>query len=236
MVGQGAPFGASTGSLAERAYYAIRQQLLELAIAPGAPIQEDRLCAELGLGRTPVREAIKRLESERLVVVYPRRGTFASEVNITDHALLADVRRQLEGLGAQRAAERATDEDLAEAERLLARLRGITAGSADLMGIDREVHASLYRWTRNSYLEATLGQYYNLATRIWTAFLSEVDVVAHLASHVDLLEAVRARDPERARELATAHVDDFETAVLRTELEVLSGGRAAPVAAAKDPG
>lgn len=225
MVEPGSSLEGSTGSLAERAYYAIRQLLLRLEIPPGSPIQEDRLCAELGLGRTPVREAIKRLESERLVVVYPRRGTFASEINITDHALLADVRRQLEGLAAQRAAERASQEDLGAIRGLLERLRAVEHESADLMELDREVHTAIYRWTRNGYLETTLGQYYNLAMRIWGAFLSQVDVAEHLASHTALLEAILEEDPDRARELAVAHVDDFETAVLRTELEGLSGLR-----------
>ena len=62
--------GVYAKSLAEQAYYAIRELIVSVAIAPGAPIQEDRLCEELGLGRTPVREAIKRLEAERLVVIY----------------------------------------------------------------------------------------------------------------------------------------------------------------------
>src|SRR5262249_58695684 len=71
-------------SFAEQAYEIIRDRLVMLEIRPGSPINDDQLGRELGLGRTPVREALKHLERERLVVVYPRRGTFATEINITD--------------------------------------------------------------------------------------------------------------------------------------------------------
>ena len=94
--------------MADRAYAALRDRIVALRIAPGAPINEDALGRELEMGRTPVREAIKRLALERLVTVYPRRGTFASEINITDLAAISDVRVQLEGHAARRAAERLT--------------------------------------------------------------------------------------------------------------------------------
>lgn len=217
-------------SLAEQAYYAIRELLVNLAIAPGAPIQEDRICEELGFGRTPVREAIKRLEAERLVVIYPRRGTFASEINITDHALLADVRRQLEGLAAARAAQRATGEDRALAGALIARLGEAASSSAegsdssDLIRLDAEVHAAIYGFTKNRYLEATLLQYYNLARRIWRVFLDHVDMARHLEAHRSLLQAILDGDAEGAARLAVGHVDDFETAIVHSEIETLAGG------------
>src|SRR5262245_64537508 len=89
-----------------------------LEIRPGAPISDDQLARELGLGRTPVREALKHLERERLVVAYPRRGTFATEVNITDLGHISDVRRQLEPVAAAAASHRATAVDRA-APRLI---------------------------------------------------------------------------------------------------------------------
>ena len=72
--------------LADRAYDELRDRIVTLRIAPGEPIDEDGVGEELGMGRTPVREAIKRLALENLVTVFPRRGTFASEINITDLA------------------------------------------------------------------------------------------------------------------------------------------------------
>src|ERR1700744_2051424 len=124
--------------LADRAYADLRDRIVTLRIAPGAPIDEDVLGSELGIGRTPVREAIKRLALENLVTVYPRRGTFASEINIPDLAYVSDVRVQLEGLAAERAAQHATPAQRAEAEQLIAELqrsRG-SAGTAAPMGLD----------------------------------------------------------------------------------------------------
>ena len=80
--------------LSDRAYAALRDRLVDLQIAPGAPIDEDALTRELGVGRTPVREAIRRLALEGLVVVYPRRGTFATAINITSLSDITDVRVQ----------------------------------------------------------------------------------------------------------------------------------------------
>src|SRR6185503_4610360 len=93
-------------SLADRAYLAIRDQLIMLDIQPGEPIDDDQLAKSLGVGRTPVREALKRLEGDRLVVSYPRRGTFATGMDIADLAHISEIRVQLEPLAARRAAER----------------------------------------------------------------------------------------------------------------------------------
>src|SRR5512133_4381963 len=106
--------------LADRAYAELRDRILTLAIAPGAPINEDALGRDLEMGRTPVREAIKRLALERLVTVFPRRGTFASEINITDLAAISDVRVQLEGHAARRAAERCTPDQRVQLDALVA--------------------------------------------------------------------------------------------------------------------
>src|ERR1700750_3039543 len=108
--------------LADRAYAELRDRIVTLVIAPGAPINEDALGRELAMGRTPVREAIKRLALERLVTVFPRRGTFASELNITDLAAISDVRVRLEAHAARRAAERLTAAQRDELDALVAEI------------------------------------------------------------------------------------------------------------------
>src|SRR5579871_11176 len=147
--------------LADRAYDELRDRIVTLKIAPGAPIDEDRFGRELGIGRTPVREAIKRLSLENLVTVYPRRGTFASEINITDLAHISDVRVVLEGHAAYRAAQRITAEQRLELEALLQALDGHDDGAGNgspehLMALDTAVHRFVYRAAGNPYLEETL--------------------------------------------------------------------------------
>ena len=151
--------------LADRAYAELRDRIVSLRILPGAPIDEDLLGEELEMGRTPVREAIKRLALENLVTVFPRRGTFASEINITDLAHISDVRTQLEGHAAYRAAQRITELQRGELDELLRELSN-SQGSDDveaLMALDARVHRFIYSATGNPYLEETLGRYFNLS-------------------------------------------------------------------------
>jgi len=203
-------------SFAEQAYEIIRDRLVTLEIRPGAPINDDQLARELGLGRTPVREALKHLERERLVVAYPRRGTFATEVNITDLGHISEVRRQLEPVAAAAAAHRATAADRAVLGSLAAKLRsaGRKSVSADLMRLDMQVHRAVYAATHNPYLEDTLVRYNNLATRIWCLFLNRLtELAGHIGEHGDLLRAIIDADTDRAAELAAAHVARFEEAI-----------------------
>jgi DNA-binding GntR family transcriptional regulator len=203
--------------LADRAYASVRDMIVTLRLPPGSPLNEERLSAELGVGRTPLRDALKRLEAESLVAIYPRRGTFVTEVNITDHGLIADVRRQLEGHAARRAAERATAPDRDRLRELVALAwQSVATDGPDRAGsmrLDTQIHRAIYGCTHNRYLEATLDHYYNLSLRIWYLFLDRLPEVDHATELVPMLDAILARDGERARELAVRHVENFERSV-----------------------
>ena len=199
----------SSELLADRAYAALRDRIVALRIAPGAPINEDALGRELDMGRTPVREAIKRLALENLVTVFPRRGTFASEINISD------VRQQLEGHAAYRAAQRLTAARREELERLLVRIDESAGGPRDeQIRLDAEIHRFVHRSTANPYLEETLARYFNLSLRIWYLVL---DRLPHLSErvreHRALLEAIRDGQADRARAIAADHVGTFATEI-----------------------
>ena len=128
LVGVLRPSGFEAASLADRAYHAIREMIVSLELRPGAVIDERSLMEQLGIGRTPTREALRRLAQEGLVEVYPRRGMFVTNVEIRDLASLAEVRSVLESHVARLAAERATDDDRDALERLLEE-RGSTVRS-----------------------------------------------------------------------------------------------------------
>ncbi|WP_372345741.1 GntR family transcriptional regulator [Streptomyces sp. KL116D] len=208
---------ASGATLAEQAYRAITDQLVTLRIRPGAPVHDARLAEELGLGRTPVREALKRLETERLIVAYPRRGTFATEVQIADLGHISEVRQQLEPLAASLAARRATAADRERLTGFLARLEpapGTTDDDTELLRLDMAVHRAVYAVTHNPYLEATLIGYDNLATRIWCLFVDRLDGLdQHVHEHGPMLRAVIEGDAPKAAALAAEHVDNFERAI-----------------------
>lgn len=203
-------------SLALVAYRAIRDQLVMLELPPGAPIDDDQLAADLDMGRTPVREALKRLETERLVVTYPRRGTFASEVNVTDLAHIFEVRQHLEPAAAESAASSTTAADREVLEGLLEELDADHArdGGPELMGLDMRIHRAIYAATHNPYFEDTLIMYDNLATRIWCMFLDRLpDLAGHVGDHSPLLLAIAAGDAEKAADLSRSHVVRFEDAI-----------------------
>jgi DNA-binding GntR family transcriptional regulator len=199
--------------LADRAYAELRDRIVTLRIPPGAPIDEDLLSVELEMGRTPVREAIKRLALENLVTVFPRRGTFASEINITDLAQISDVRTQLEGHAAYRAAQRITEAQRKELEDLLAELEHSQSSDGDeaLMALDTRVHRFVYRCAGNPYMEETLGRYFNLSLRIWYLVLDRLPhLPARVHEHDDVLHAIAAGAAERARDILAEHVSTFE--------------------------
>jgi DNA-binding GntR family transcriptional regulator len=207
------PAGPRRELLADRAYLELRDRIVTLRIAPGEPIDEDQLGQELEMGRTPVREAIKRLALENLVTVFPRRGTFASEINITDLNHISDVRMTLEGHAACRAAERITDGQRAELDALLEEL-GHSEGSDDveaLMALDARVHRFIYRCTGNPYLEETLTRYFNLSLRIWHLVIDRLPhLFARVHEHEDVLRAIADGSPDRAKRMLSKHISTFE--------------------------
>jgi DNA-binding GntR family transcriptional regulator len=208
---------AGPASMADRAYEAIQDRLVRLDIPPGAPISEEELCASLGLSRTPVREALKRLEGDRLVVAYPRRGTFATEINVTDLRHISEVRELIEPAGAASAARHATTRDRAAFAALAGELIGMPRHQAtpdELMVLDMRVHRAVYSATHNPYLEDTLVHYGNLATRIWYLFLDRLPgMAAHIKEHRGLLDALTGGDYARAADVARRHVIGFDQAI-----------------------
>jgi DNA-binding GntR family transcriptional regulator len=217
QVGVLRPSAVEAASLADRAYHAIREMIVSLELRPGAVIDERDLMARLGIGRTPTREAIRRLAQERLVEVYPRRGMFVTSVEIRDLASLSEVRSVLESYAARFAAERATDEDRRALESLLDELE--THGELDtseLMALDERIHRQVYRTAHNAFLEATLEEYYVLALRVWYLALDRArELEQSVLGHHELLEAIHEGDADRAEETMRRHVLDFEEAMRR---------------------
>ncbi|MCZ2404586.1 GntR family transcriptional regulator [Paenarthrobacter sp. Z7-10] len=211
---------AARRSLADVAYERLQDRLLMLDIKPGDLLNDDQLAKDLGVGRTPVREALKRLELDRLVVSYPRRGTFATRVEVTDLAFISEIRTQLEPLAASRAARVATAsarEQLRDVMRAVESFDTVAASVVETLHLDARVHRGIYAAAANPHLEDVLIRYDNLATRIWCMVLDRLpDLSRHVHEHVDLLRAVIEGDESQAAELARVHVSGFEHAVRET--------------------
>jgi DNA-binding GntR family transcriptional regulator len=206
-------------SQSEQAYYALRELIVTLELAPGSLVDERDLMDRLGLGRTPVREALRALAQAKMVEVYPRRGMFVAPADARDLASLSEVRGVLEPFAAQLAAERRTEGDRVELEALFDELDAVAVKPVGrrLIEIDQRIHRFVYHTAHNDFLQSVLDEHYMHALRIW--FLA-LDKVSHLENavleHRAILEAIRDGDADRATAAMKDHVDGFEGAIRRS--------------------
>ena len=212
--GSSVPQRQDDESFADFAYRILCDELIVLDIKPGEPLNDEVISKRLGVGRTPIREAMKRLESDHLVVAYPRRGTFAAGVDIKDLAEISEIRHLLEPAAAARAARMASPklrQELRDFAREVEQLLPGMQSQQDLMRLDMRVHRTIYRATGSRHLQDVLIRYDNLATRIWSLVLEKLPPVSeHIAQHIELLECIAAGDSEAAARLTAQHVTDFE--------------------------
>ena len=211
-------------SLSERAYREIRRMIVRLELAPGAVLRDEELQRALGLGRTPIREALQRLVRDQFVTVLPRRGMFVSTVDIGDLTLLYETRAMLEPYAMRLACARGTDADWDEMESVLDGAGGADQPGADdpdtVLEIDRRCRELVWRAAGNRFLTDTLDMLYTQSDRLWHLYLGEVaDARRTIDEHRDILDALRDRDADRAAELIAAHMrrfdDEIRTAVRR---------------------
>lgn len=190
---------------------------MTLRLPPGTALREDALMRELGIGRTPLREAIKRLELENLVAVQPRSGTYVTGVEAADIVHISEVRAELEGHAAELAARRIDGAVHERFEALLEDVEALDRGAdADaLMRLDESIHRLVWEGSRNPYLIETLERYFVLSLRVWYVVLDRVPGLgAAVFDHARLLQAILDRDAARARALMREHVIEFEREIV----------------------
>lgn len=201
--------------LSEKAYRQIKHKIATLELPPSSLINEQELMEELGIGRTPIRDALRRLEVENLVTIVPRRGTFVTGVSVTNLQSLAEVRKELEGLAARLAAERISDQQLAQMEALFEDLDQVEAqnGNEVLMARDKRFHHLIHQAADNEFLEDILGQLYTLSLRLWYLSLDRLSQEAMkeaIEGHLRVIEALRAGDAAKAEREMERHVVRFQ--------------------------
>ena len=202
---------------ADRAYLQIKEKIITVEMPPGSVIQEVKLMEELGLGRTPIREALKQLQSENLVVVAPSRGMFVADVAITDLQQVYEIRVELESLCARLAAERINSEQLTEFKHLVAEYKRSPSDKCDkrlFLSLDRRFHQLVAEAAGNKFLRNEVEKFYNLSLRIWYLALnriqsSDIDVTAH----IEILDAIKARDLERSDLRMRDHIRHFHDTI-----------------------
>jgi len=208
-------------SQSEAAYLRIRERIVSLEMPPGSVVNEARLRENLQIGRTPIREALQRLARESLVRSVPHRGTFVTDVNITDLARITEVRIVLEAHAARLAAEKHTAEDRDSMEQLVDILEsGRVSDQKELMRLDLEVHRRVYRAAHNPFLESTLESYFSLSLRLWYLVLDRaLRLREAVEEHIELLKSILSRDGTRAESSMRRHVAGFEREIRKVLVE-----------------
>ena len=196
----------------EKAYHLIKEKIITLELAPSSVINERALMEELGLGRTPIRDALQRLDTEGLVNIIPRRGMFVADISITDLQGIFEVRVILASFCARLAARRITEDQIAQMEALLKDLEQVQSGdSKALMAIDRRFQKLLHKAADNEFLAEALDRLYDLSLRIWYLVLPRLgDVRDAIEQHWQLHEALKAGDEARAEASIQQHILEFQ--------------------------
>ena len=208
-------------SLMERAYMELEEMIVTLQLEPGAVLSEAALAAQLGIGRTPIREALHRLAREGLVVILPRRGVLVSEINIRSQLKLLEVRRELERLMARSAAARATDEERREFRNIAEGMTTAADNDDDVTFIrhDLRFNQLLAKSCRNQYAANTMGLLAGLVRRFWFMHQKQVaDMPLAAKCHADVAIAI-ARGDREAAAAASDRLVDYAEGTTRAALD-----------------
>lgn len=206
-------------TLTERAYVALEELITTLQLPPGAFLSELALADRLGIGRTPIREALQRLARDGLVLVVPRRGILVSEINLKTQLRLIETRRVLEALLARLAAERADAAERRRFEEIAAAMRGAAAASDDIafMRLDREFNQLTAAAARNDFAVRSIAHMTALSRRFWYQHYKEVgDLGLSARLHAEVAEAIAGRDGAAASAASNALMDYIESFTRKT--------------------
>lgn len=205
--------------LREIVFETLREAIIKGTLKPGERMMEIQMAEELGVSRTPVREAIRKLELEGFVVMIPRKGAYVAGISMKDIADVFEIRTALEGLAAGLAAERATEEELEHLERLLVKIAECIEVNdfKTLVQLDTEFHDTLYKACRNERLIKIVSNLMEQIQRFRTTSLSSPGRSKFaLEEHKKIVEAVSDRNTELARALASEHIENAENSMLDT--------------------
>lgn len=205
-------------NLDEKAYHIIKDLVLNRNLAPGEKLNENELARALEISRTPIREALRRLEGEGLVEIVPRRGVFVTRIRMSDVVEIYDLRKLLEGFAARRAAELQEATRIKQLKEVLAEYKAVVNGGdhAEIIKVDNCFHRTLAQASNNSrlgqMLDSIRGQLGILKTRSVTILGRAERSYLQKEQVVDAIVAGRADEAEK---LMIAHLEDVKQELLQ---------------------
>ncbi len=188
--------------------------IVRLELEPGSAVSEAMLSARLGIGRTPIREALQRLARERLVRILPRRGVLVSEIDVRAQLRLLEVRRELDRLTARAAARRASADEKRHFARLAQAFKRASAKRDDVgfLRVDREFNELCLQAARNEFGATAMGLMNSLSRRFWYLhFRQAADLPVTAKLHADIAKAIAEGDEAGAASASDALLDNIES-------------------------
>jgi DNA-binding GntR family transcriptional regulator len=207
-------------TLSDVAYSQIEEMITTLQLAPGQAISEAYLSSKLGIGRTPVREALQRLARDRLVVIHPRRGVVVSEINIKNQLKLLELRRELERLIARVSARRSTADERKMMREIAENMEEAAANNDEMLFVrlDRRFDLLFVKLARNEFLSDAIQPLQGLSRRFWFMhYKSAGDMPRTAKLHADVARAI-ANGDERVAMQASDNLVDYIEAFTKSTL------------------
>lgn len=211
---------ASGVDLADRARSQIEEMIVTLDLPPGSVWSELQLSERLGIGRTPVREALQRLESDHLIEIVPRFGARVTEIDVMQQLLLLELRRELERLVAVTAARRSTADERTELLRMAKELEKFAEGDVlPYLRLHYSVKTFMAECARNPYVARAIAPSHAMSRRFYYLHYRKVhDVPIAARTHVEVIRAVVMGDEKAAAEASDRMMDYVEKITRATVL------------------
>lgn len=204
--------------------------IVRLELAPGSVLNESDLINRLGIGRTPIREALQQLRRDELVTILPRRGVFVTTLDISDLPVLFNARAVIEPHLAQAAAAHGDTKYWDEIEAVLAETQDpiVNADVEAMLDADRRCHEIVWAAADNRFLTPTAQMLYAQSSRLWHLYLGEITGMGPaLDEHRAILGALRSGDGTAAAQLTADHIRTFENEIREGMQRRMITGRSA---------
>lgn len=203
--------------LREIVYEELKMQILTGKITPGTRMMEVELAESMGVSRTPIREAIKKLEQEGLVIIEPRKGAYASQISVKDMVDILEVRQDMEGLAAYMAAYRMTPKQMKELEAISSGYnKAVEEGNmADMIKFDTDFHNLIVESCNNNILTMMINQLQELLLRFRYVYYDNIKRAEKMPSeHTMIMEAIKDGRSDAARASAEMHIERIKDMVM----------------------
>lgn len=205
--------------LREVVFESVRGAIISGVLKPGERLMEVQLAEKLGVSRTPIREAIRKLELEGLVVMIPRKGAYVADLSIKDITDVLEIRTALEGLASGLAALRITDEEIEELELIAMQFhQAILAEDFDrILQGDIKFHDTIFKATRNEKLLQINNNLREQVQRFRIMYINQSNKSKEIAKeHFEIAEAISRRNIDMAEKIAKKHIENAEKYILKT--------------------